>query len=187
MQIYKIINKINGDFYIGKTIYDSQSRFRRHRNTANTGSSYWLHNAMRKYGYENFSVEVIEEVDNEELLNEREIFWIEKLNPKYNNHKGGTGGSRPGRPDIQGKARENWIEGFNKKGKIPWNKGKTGLGGYKWSNPMSDERKKEISLLMKNKREKCVHCGLESNTGNIARHHNDKCKKKKLKKVHRYA
>jgi group I intron endonuclease len=177
MEIYKITNKINGKFYIGKTIYDANSRLRKHRNTANSGSHYWLHNAMRKYGYENFIVETIEKVDDPDMLNEREIFWIEKLNPEYNNHKGGTGGSKEGRPDITGQARENWQKGFDRKGKEPWNKGKTGLGGYKWSKPMSDERKKEISEVMKNKKIKCIHCGLESNPGNIGRYHNNKCKK----------
>lgn len=176
MYIYKIINKINNDFYIGQTIKELSERMRSHRNTANHGSNYYLHNAMRHYGYINFEIQLIETVENREMLNEREIYWIDVLKPKYNSHQGGTGGSKPGRPDIIGKSRENWIKGFNKKGKIPWNKGKTGLGGYKWSKPMSDEKKKLISETMKSKRMKCIHCGFESNPGNIARYHNDKCK-----------
>ena len=149
MYIYKIINKINNDFYIGQTIKELSERMRSHRNTANHGSNYYLHNAMRHYGYINFEIQLIETVENREMLNEREIYWIDVLKPKYNSHQGGTGGSKPGRPDIIGKSRENWIKGFNKKGKIPWNKGKTGLGGYKWSKPMSDEKKKKMAAMLK--------------------------------------
>ena len=179
MKIYKITNKVNGDFYIGKTIKDLKYRLRTHRNTANHGSTYYLHNSMRHYGYVNFEIEEIESVDNEQLLNEREIYWIETLKPKYNMHGGGQGGSLPGRPDITGKARQNWLEGFNKKGKEPWNKGKTGLGGYKWQNPMSQEQKNKISEIQKTRKIACKHCGLISNPGNIGRYHNDKCKLKR--------
>ena len=178
MHIYKITNKINGDFYIGQTTKELLKRMRNHRNTANHGSNYHLHNAMRYHGYVNFEIELIETVDSKELLDEREIYWIEELKPRYNSHKGGSGGSKPGRPDIQGESRENWLKAFDKTGKEPWNKGKTGLGGYKWSKPMSLEKKKLISEFMKSKRIKCVQCGFETNPGNIGRYHNDKCVKK---------
>jgi group I intron endonuclease len=178
MHIYKIINKINGDLYIGQTIKELPHRMRNHRNTANSGSHYHLHNAMRHYGYVNFEIELIETVNDMESLNVREIYWIETLKPRYNTHKGGQGGSKVGRPDISGEARKNWLEGFDKRGKEPWNKGLTGLGGYKWSKPMSEEKRKIISESMKNKRVKCIHCGIESNPGNIGRYHNDKCKLK---------
>lgn len=179
MKIYKITNTTNGDFYVGKTIKELNVRLRNHRSTANSGSKYHLHNAMRHYGFVNFKIELIEEVVTKELLDEREIFWIENLKPKYNSHKGGQGGSLPGRPDISGESREKWLNGFNRKGKIPWNKGLTGLGGYKWSKPMSQERKEEVSKTMKLKRATCIHCGFESNPGNIGRYHNDNCKHKK--------
>ncbi len=179
MKIYKIINTITGDFYVGQTTKSLNERMVGHRNTANHGSNYYLHNAMRHYGYINFKIELIEIVDDKKLLNEREIFWIENLKPKYNSHKGGTGGSKPGRPDIIGESRDNWLNGFNRKGKKPWNKGKTGLGGYKWSKPMSEDKKKRISETMKAKKMKCVYCNLETNPGNIGRYHNEKCKLKK--------
>lgn len=178
MQIYKLINKTNGDFYIGKTKDSLSRRFTNHKNKANSGSHYYLHNAMRYYGYTNFVIESLEVVEDEGTLNAREIYWIETLKPPYNNHKGGQGGSEPGRPDILGEARENWLKGFNRKGKTPWNKGKTGLGGYKHSKPRSDENRKKISEFQKTNRMKCMYCGIETNPGNIGRYHNDKCKEK---------
>jgi len=178
MQIYKLINKVNGDFYIGKTKDSLNRRFTNHKATANAGSGYYLHNAMRHYGYVNFIMESLETVQDEISLNDREVYWIEELKPKYNMHRGGQGGSETGRPDIVGEARENWLKGFDKKGKVPWNKGKTGLGGYKWSKPMSDEKRKKISEFQLTNRGKCIHCGIVTNPGNIGRYHNDKCKKK---------
>ena len=46
-------------------------------------------NAIREYGVENFSVNTIEEIDNIDMLAEREIYWIETLKPLYNVSKGG--------------------------------------------------------------------------------------------------
>jgi len=178
MKVYKLVNNVNGDFYVGKTTQSLNKRLSNHRNTANHGSTYYLHNAMRYYGYNNFTIELLEETTNEQELNEREIHWISELKPTYNMHVGGQGGSLPGRPDIVGESRENWLSGFNRKGKTPWNKGKTGLGGYKWSQPMSDEKRKQISEFQKQNRAQCIHCGIVTNPGNIGRYHNDKCSKK---------
>lgn len=92
MIIYKITNKINGDFYIGKTIKSKEERFRCHKYNASYNSETYLHRAMRKYGFDNFTVEEIETQILQENLNEREIYWIYTLKPKYNMTKGGDGG-----------------------------------------------------------------------------------------------
>ena len=34
---------------------------------------------MNKYGIENFKVECLEEIEDESILSEREIYWIDKL------------------------------------------------------------------------------------------------------------
>lgn len=52
---------------------------------------------MRKYGIKNFTVEVIEECESREQLNERERYWIVKLNCKYPNGYNMTdGGDKAG-------------------------------------------------------------------------------------------
>lgn len=178
MIIYKLINKINGDFYIGKTIYSINKRLMGHKSHATKGSHYHIHNAMRYYGYDNFKMEILETHEDEELLNEREIYWIETLNPVYNSHKGGQGGSKKGRPDIQGESRENWMKGFDRKGIEPWNKGKTGLGGYKHSKPRTQKNREKISQSQKTLKASCKYCGFVSNPGNIGKYHNEKCKHK---------
>lgn len=98
--IYKITNTLNGKFYIGQTIQSLIKRFNGHKTDArvNNKTNQSLHNAIRKYGFENF---ICEEIENcpVELLDEREIYWIDKLNATdknigYNLDKGGRNSNR---------------------------------------------------------------------------------------------
>ena len=59
--IYKIINKITGKSYVGRT-NNLKKRIITHRN--HPGCRY-LHNAIKKYGWENFEVKILEECDIE--------------------------------------------------------------------------------------------------------------------------
>ena len=97
MIIYKITNKVNGKFYIGKTTKTIEQRFQRHYHNHKTGSTY-LYKSMRKYGFKNFIIEAIEETVE---LNEREIFWISELSPHYNMTKGGDGGDTSNSPNFK--------------------------------------------------------------------------------------
>ena len=79
--IYKIINNVNQKIYIGKTSSTIEKRFREHCNDSKKErcEKRPLYDAMNKYGIENFTVEKIEEVENDEIASEREIYWINKL------------------------------------------------------------------------------------------------------------
>jgi len=92
MYIYKIENKVNGDFYIGKTKNSLKTRWSQHKGDHKRNYKSRLYNAFEKYGVENFDMYVIEKCSREDLLDEREIYWIEVLDPPYNITKGGTGG-----------------------------------------------------------------------------------------------
>ena len=50
-----------------------------------------LYSAMRKYGIENFKIEEIEEC-SDVIVNEREIYWIEKLQTFKNGYNATIGG-----------------------------------------------------------------------------------------------
>jgi group I intron endonuclease len=82
--------------YVGQTIRTLEIRLKEHILSAYlySDSCPRLCEAIREYGIENFTVEEIEECENE-LLNEREIYWIaefECLYPNgYNMTKGGSG------------------------------------------------------------------------------------------------
>ena len=85
--VYEITNLINNKIYIGQHkghIFDPYYY----------GSGSWFRSVMKRYGKENFNCEVLEECDTPELLNEREVYWIEfyqARNPQigYNLAKGG--------------------------------------------------------------------------------------------------
>ena len=79
--IYKIINNINQKIYIGKTSSTIEKRFKEHCNDSKKErcGKRPLYDAMNKYGIENFTVEKVEEVENDEIASEREIYWINKL------------------------------------------------------------------------------------------------------------
>ena len=73
--IYKITNSVNKKIYIGKTVRTVSVRFKEHLDRADENYQSYLYNAIRKYGQENFIVETIEEVNNEDI-NEKEKYWI---------------------------------------------------------------------------------------------------------------
>ncbi len=100
MLIYKIVNQVNGDFYIGKTTKPKNVRLQEHFYNSSYNSQTYLHRAIRKYGCSNFIIEEIETKIPEEKLDEREIFWINNLNPTYNMTSGGEGGDTSLSPNF---------------------------------------------------------------------------------------
>jgi group I intron endonuclease len=97
MYIYKITNTINGDFYIGKTTKTIEDRFQKHYYNHKLGQTY-LYRAMRKYGFENFSVEIVE--TNPKDIDAAEIKYILEMNPTYNMTSGGEGGNTSSSPNF---------------------------------------------------------------------------------------
>lgn len=89
--IYKITNNINQDFYIGYTTQNPpQKRWLRHKQSVRNKRNGKFINALRKYGVENFTFEVLCEGEDEDYgFNVLEPQYIENLKPKYNTLKGG--------------------------------------------------------------------------------------------------
>lgn len=95
--IYRITNKVNGKCYIGQSTH-IEKRWTKHRNTATNPKyheyNYPLYRAMRKYGLQNFSFEVLEECLVKDL-NEKEKYYIflyksQLSQSGYNQDEGGT-------------------------------------------------------------------------------------------------
>ena len=93
--IYKITNKVNGKLYVGQTSLSLEERFKQHLQDSKKENIQHrpLYKAMQKYGPENFTIELLEETDNP---NEREMYWIDKLDTYhskngYNASLGGEG------------------------------------------------------------------------------------------------
>lgn len=154
-KIYKITNQVNGKIYVGQTISTLEERFASHCNDAQWGrTNQLLHQAIRKYGAENFIIELIEECEDS-LLNEREIYWIKELNSVwgydnlgYNMTEGG--GGVPGyrhTEETKAKIALSQID-------APWHRSperRLKLGKTLKGRVFTEEHKKKISESRKGK------------------------------------
>ena len=110
--IYKITNKVNDKSYIGQTRYTVEFRWRQH---IHKKDNTYFHNALHKYGVENFVIKTLEECDVEKL-NEREIFYIAKYNTfkdGYNLTIGGDGNRRLLLDDKYEEIKSLYLSGFS--------------------------------------------------------------------------
>lgn len=114
--IYKITNIINGTVYIGKTVNSIKERWNEHIYSAvsrDKDGNCPLHCAIRKYGKENFLLELIEECEDS-LSSDREKYWIkyyDSYNGGYNATIGGDGNPLYDRERI----KELWDNGLSNK------------------------------------------------------------------------
>lgn len=125
--IYKITNINNGKFYIGQS-RDISSRWKAHTLSLNKDSNesvirmafakYNLREQISKVGvYGDFQFEIVE-LCSEEVLIERERFYIETLKPQYNVQLMGVNPRFPKRDNLK---HEHFIQyhSFEKMGYFP--------------------------------------------------------------------
>ena len=163
--IYGIENMINHKIYVGQTKQPLEERFKGHKK-----SDMAIGKAIRKYGAENFVKVILEECETQTQLNEREIFWIAKLNcmapDGYNFTAGGEGvrnfhhtsetckqisATMTGRKQTEEHKKNSSIS-QKKRWQNPEEHKKATLGQLKrYENP--DEHKKTSEALKKSRRE----------------------------------
>ena len=93
MIIYKITNLINQKIYIGLTTCTLKERWQNHKGCVKSDPRH-LYRSMRKYGIENFKIEIVEETDSLEKLAQLENYYINLYNSRdpnvgYNLSAGG--------------------------------------------------------------------------------------------------
>lgn len=105
--IYKITNKINQKSYIGLTTQELNNRWKQHCDAAfnekHPDYKTPFKKAIRKYGENNFTIEIIDEADNLKKLKELEEYWISYYRTYigwndckgYNATKGGDSPTHP--------------------------------------------------------------------------------------------
>lgn len=113
--IYVITNQINHKQYVGKTSYSLNKRFQEHIYDSHRSLEYNKHRplymAFQKYGIDNFTIEQLEEVpENQE--DEREQYWIAKLNTYNEGYNATLGGDGQSRID-KAKVLELYHQGYN--------------------------------------------------------------------------
>ena len=116
--IYQITNKINGKRYIGQHMYEDESNpMGKYK-----GSGLLLRKAYKKYGIENFEIEILyKRVRDKATVDAMEIWAIEKYRPEYNIAKGGSGGDTySGLSDSDKKRHNDNLSKALKGRKSPW-------------------------------------------------------------------
>lgn len=93
--IYLARNTANGKGYVGQTVKGLKARMREHQKDAKRGSKVPFHRAIRKYGFESFTWQVLRTCDSREDLAAAEQACITTMNTKvpngYNLTDGGGG------------------------------------------------------------------------------------------------
>ena len=147
--IYKITNLLNGKCYVGQTIQKLNKRIIHHKNCKTSA----IGRAIQKYGWENFSVEVLE-ICSQDKLNECEKFWIKKnncLSPNgYNFTDGGDRSVAVVTDEVRAKiSAANSGEKNPMYGKPGANRGKTA-----WNKGLhhTEETKNKISIALKGRK-----------------------------------
>lgn len=131
-EIYGIIYRAfleDGRGYIGQTIKTINKRIREHKcNSKNVNDARHFYNAIRKYGFNNFKWEILEECYSEEKLNLGEEQWINYFDYK-NRDKGfnlqDAGFRKRHHPDTIEKIKQSKLGDKNPMfGKHGWSRGK---------------------------------------------------------------
>ena len=99
MLIYKITNQVNGKCYIGQTIKTAEERWKEHRQhafgTHPNDQNKALYRAIRKYGLDNFTFEVVQDnIQTHEQLDKAEIYWIDFYNSFVHGYNATFGGQK---------------------------------------------------------------------------------------------
>jgi hypothetical protein len=147
MIIYKATNIVNGRCYIGQTIKSLDFRKDKHLYSLRSYKTYFA-NALRKYGWDNFTWDTLCKCDNKEELDEMEFHYIKQYNSYmrddgYNMTLGGDGGAEAGRLGnivTWDRTRKSFARG---------QKNRSIAQKKRFSDPSEIERYKTISLVPK--------------------------------------
>lgn len=129
MAIYKITNNLDNKIYIGQTIQqDPMRRIKFHFKDYISNHGY-IHRAIKKYGHQNFSIEILENTTDPFLLNKLETYNISYYNcmsPNgYNHTAGGDASGIKSEETLQKMRTAGKKHPLFKKGMVAWNKGKS--------------------------------------------------------------
>ena len=170
--VYGLLCVPTGKWYVGETKNDIQSRW---KDYARLGCKEQpkLYNAILKHGWENFSLNVLEVLPpDKKLLQEREVYWISKLNSfrgGYNCNIGGysnCGKALAGKPKTEAHRKKlseaNRGQGIGRKlserTKMLISVAKMGDKHPLYGTHCSEETKQKMSIAHKGKIRSKEHC-----------------------------
>lgn len=146
MMVYKITNLINSKVYVGQTSKENLNlRISQHVNLANRGGGFLLHDDIRKYGFNNFKVDILVITNSKDILDRFEIFYIKKyseIGEVYNLAPGGNLNCMDSK--IVKEKHDNIM-----RSDVVRNKISKSMKEYRKNNPFSEEHRKNISKSLK--------------------------------------
>lgn len=192
--IYKIVNKINQNYYYGRRAFPGENI----HNDRYFGSGMRLKAAIKKYGKSNFTKEIVSvhETEKDLVLAEQRLVTEDVVNDPncYNLALGGYGGytyyservfnhTPEAKEKIskanKGRPRPDARETFLKLGINKWWAGKTRSDEDRAAKSIAAKKAissgKHPARLMAT----CPYCNYTTTIGNAKRWHFDKCKEKK--------
>lgn len=196
-KIYKITNKINGKVYIGQTSETFRKRYLRHLLDVRNNSKYHFHLAIKKYGDENFTKEILEEdIPHASCLKSKELIidikekeYIKKFDSYHNGYNMTVGGSGvfgyKHTDEIKSKLSSIQMGIKHSKERVEINRqaqlGKTLSEEHKLKISKSNKGKSKSELHKKNlqkpkKKIECPHCKMFGGSNAMKRYHFDNCK-----------
>lgn len=182
--IYKYENLITHQIYIGQAIdlYERQKKHKQNMSNLNHTEDFYV--ALREYGLENFSYEILEKFDyfDQDLLNQLECYYIEKYNSMkpngYNMIPGGSNGAglAKSKSVYQFDLFGNFIQEFysaheaSRQTGIDYSsicsccrKEKQNTKNYQWSYERNDVSIRDIHLQVTYKDRRVIQCDKNGN------------------------
>ena len=145
-QVYKITCSLNGKVYIGYTAKGVDARFQAHINNAKWNRKTALYDAIRVYGKDAFSVELLKECDDHAAACALEIHYIKEMKclipHGYNMTTGGDG--VPLTPEVIARAAEKKRGKFTEK--------QAAAASRRKGKPLSLEHKLKLSMAHKGRK-----------------------------------
>lgn len=140
--VYVLTNRINGKRYVGQTVVSFKDRMRSHRKAASA-----IGNAIRKYGVENFDIEINPiEQDNLDHIEKALILFYDSISS--NGYNLDTGGNKNKRLSLDAKQSLSKAHiGFHHTKEACRKIGISHLG-----HEVSEETKEKISLQNRGKK-----------------------------------
>lgn len=163
MHIYKFTHIESGRSYIGQTVQDPNRRRLEHiYDSKHTPKEYHFHNALRKYGVESFTFEVIASastLDELNLLEEQFVIQYNSINNGFNIRQAGNNKLHSEESKKRMSAAQKAAHARRKaEGRNTFTKTRK-TSGWKWSDEQKEKLKpvcKKLSKMFSNKTWKVI-------------------------------
>lgn len=145
MVVYKVTNKINEKVYIGQTTKDLATRIKRHLQDGRKGDFTHFHQAIKKYGPDNFTFEILFEASNKTELNKMETYYINKFDSIRHGYNMVDGGKNNIMFNGKVKKKHDTIMGS----KEVRDKISKSMKAYRKQHPFTDDHRQKLSQKAK--------------------------------------